>query len=446
MERLTEQIATFSQRLTYSDLPPPVIAKAKDLLLDALGCALGAVSSPPARIAQAMAAGVTSTTPATVLCTGHRSSPDLAAFANGVMIRYLDYNPSDVISAVLAATEAGHGDGKSAIVGMVLAFEVLSGLRPDRDRAAGGGTRWDSATFTTIAAAAVAARELGLDQEQTGHAISLAAVSHLTLGKVRRGQMSHWKGCATANGSRNAVFCALLASQGMTGPNPVFEGRNGFFEAIGAELAFEPTTSGDFEIMDAYVKWAPCGFYGQGAIEAALELRGQIAGPDAIREVRILTSPHGAEAMATDVSRWQPDTRETADHSLPFVVAMALMEGGLQIRHYDEEYYKRADVRDLMARTKVEAVIEFGSGFGRLPFTEVAVESRSGEVHTARVVHPLGHPQRPMTDADYEKKFRSMAEPILPASQIARLVDRLRTLEQARDLGEVLQLTAPPRV
>jgi 2-methylcitrate dehydratase len=97
-----------------------------------------------------------------------------------------------------------------------------------------------------------------------------------------------------------------------------------------------------------------------------------------------------------------------------------------------------------MARTKVEAAAEFGSGFGRLPFTEVAVESRSGDVHAARVVHPLGHPQRPMNDADYEKKFRSMAKPILPESQIARLLDGLRTLEQAQDLGEVLQLTAPP--
>jgi 2-methylcitrate dehydratase len=230
----------------------------------------------------------------------------------------------------------------------------------------------------------------------------------------------------------------------MTGPNPVFEGGNGFFEAIGAELEFEPTPSGEFGIMDAYVKWAPCGFYGQGAIEAALELRGQIEHPDAIREIRILTSPHGAEAMATDVSRWQPDTRETADHSLPFVVAMALMEGGLEIRHYDEEYYKRADVRDLMARINVQAAAEFGSGFGRLPFTEVAVESRSGQVHTARVVHPLGHPQRPMTDADYERKFRSMAEPILPDDQIALLIDRIRTLEQVQDLGAVLQLTAPP--
>ena len=444
MERLTEQIATFAQSLTYTDLPPAAISKAKDLILDAVGCALGAVSSPPARIAQAMAAGVTSTTPATVLCTGHRTSPDLAAFANGVMIRYLDYNPSDVIAAVLAATEAGQGAGRSAILGMVLAFEVLSGLRQDRSTAAGSWTRWDSATYTTIAAAAVAAKQLGLDREQTGHAISLAAVSHLTLGKIRRGQMSHWKGCATANASRNAVFCALLASQGMTGPNPVFEGRNGFFEAIGTDLEFEPTPSGEFRIMDAFVKWAPCGFYGQPAIEAALELRGQIDSLDTLQEIRILTSPHGAEAMATDVSRWQPETRETADHSLPFVVAMALMEGGLEIRHYDEEYYKRADVRDLMARIKVNAAAEFGSGFGQLPFTEVAVESRSGQVRTARVVHPLGHPQRPMSDADYERKFRSMAEPVLPEPQITLLVERLRTLDQAPNLGEVLQLTAPP--
>jgi 2-methylcitrate dehydratase len=122
---------------------------------------------------------------------------------------------------------------------------------------------------------------------------------------------------------------------------------------------------------------------------------------------------------------------------------MALMEGGLEIRHYDEEYYKRADVRDLMARIKVNVAPEFGAGFGRLPFTEVAVESRSGQVHTTRVVHPLGHPQRPMTDADYERKFRSMAEPVMPEPNIVQLIDRVRTLEQVQDLGEVLQLTAP---
>jgi len=442
MERLTDQIVTFAQQLSYEDLPPPVIAKAKDLVLDAVGCALGALPSPPAKIAQAMAAAVSSATPATVLGTGHKTSPDLAAFANGVMIRYLDYNPSDVISAVLAATEAARGNGRSAVLGMVLAFEVGSGLRQDRNGAQGGGTRWDSATYATISAAAAAGKQLGLSREQAGHAISLAAVSHLALGKIRRGQMSHWKGAATANASRNAVFCALLAAKGMTGPSPVFEGRNGFFEAIGAELDFQPGPPGAFRIMDAYVKWVPCGFYGQPAVEAALELRTQVGSPATIKEIRVLTSPHGAEAMATDVSRWQPETRETADHSLPFVVAMAFIEGSLEIRHYDEEYYKRADVRDLMARVRVTPNDQFGPGFGRLPFTEVAVEASSGQVHTARVVHPLGHPERPMSDADYERKFRSMAEPVLPEAQIASLLNRIRNLEKEEDIGEVLLLTA----
>lgn len=256
MERLTDQIVTFAQQLSYEDLPPPVIAKAKDLVLDAVGCALGALPSPPAKIAQAMAAGVSSATPATVIGTGDKTSPDLAAFANGVMIRYLDYNPSDVISAVLAATEAAHGNGRSAILGMALAFEIQSGLRRERSE---GGTRWDSATYSGITAAAVAGKQLGLNHEQMGHAISLTAVSHLAVGKVRRGQLSYWKGAATANASRNAVFCALLAAKGMTGPDPVFEGRNGFFEAIGAELDFKTAAPAAFGIMDAYVKWVPVG-------------------------------------------------------------------------------------------------------------------------------------------------------------------------------------------
>ena len=115
MERLTDQIVTFSQDLSYVDLPPEVVTRAKDLILDAVGCALGAVSSPPARIVQSMAAAMSSTTPSTVMGTGDKTSPDLAAFANGVMIRYLDFNPSDVLSSVLASTEAPHGNGKATL-------------------------------------------------------------------------------------------------------------------------------------------------------------------------------------------------------------------------------------------------------------------------------------------------------------------------------------------
>ena len=445
MERLTDQIVSFSQALAFADLPPATVARAKDLILDAVGCGLGAVSSPPALIAQAMAATVTSTMPATVIGTGHKTSPDLAAFANGVMIRYLDYNPSDLISAVLASTEAAQGDGRSAIVGTVLAFEVLYALADSRHNdysAESGWARWDPATRTAVASAAVAARQLGLSREQAGHAVSLSSVSHLTLGRVRRGQLSHWKGSATANASRNAVFCALLAARGMTGPSPVFEGPNGFFEAVGTEIDFQPTPNGSYRIMDAHVKAVPAGFYGQGAAEAAAELRHKIPDLDAVKEVRVLTSPHGAQAMGNDVSRWRPETRETADHSLPFVVAMTFMEGRLEIRHFDEEFYKRPDVRAFMAKVKVIASDELSDESQRLSFTEVAVETESGDVHTARVARPLGHPERPMTDEDYERKFRSLAEPVLSEERIVRLLDGLRNLERAEKVGTIIELTA----
>ena len=445
LERLTDQIVSFSQELSFADLPPAVVAKAKALVLDAVGCGLGAVSSPPALIAQAMAATVSSTMPATVLGTGQRTSPDLAAFANGVMIRYLDYNPSDVISAVLASTEAAQGDGRSAIVGTVLAFEVLSALadaRPHGYATESDWTRWDHSTQTVIAAAAVAARQLGLSREQAGHAVSLATVSHMTLGRVRRGQLSHWKGSATANASRNGVFCALLAALGMTGPSSIFEGPNGFFEAMGTEFEFLPMPNGSYGIMDAHVKSVPAGFYGQGPAEAVAELRSKIPSLDAIKEVRVLTSPHGAQAMGTDISRWRPETRETADHSLAFVVAMTFMEGRLEVRHFDEELYKRPDVRRFMAKVQVIASDELVHASERLAFSEVAVETESGDVHTARVTHPLGHPERPMADEDYERKFRSLAEPVLPEERIVRLLDSLRDLEHADDVGAVIALTA----
>ena len=449
-----QQIADYAESLSYDDLPSDVVDRTKHLIVDTLGCGIGGAQSLPARAAQAVAGEITSNKPASLFVTGHSTSPDIAAFANGVMLRYLDYNdtylggghPSDMLAPVLACVQASGGDGKAAILGTVLAYEIYCGVRDGAE----GGLRSRSlppsgnqASFGPIAAAAVASKLWGLSSEQLGHAISLALVAHAPP-LPGSGQLSHWKACRLANACRVGVFSAMLASMGLTGPERVFAGPQGFFEAIGTEFEFEAMKAGSFRIMRSHVKAFPCGFHGMGPATAALELHPRIARQlDRVREIRVHGTRVSVRLMAGDESRWKPETRETADHSIPFVVAMVLMEGALEVRHFDDAYFMRPEVRDFMSRIRVLAPESFEEEYHRVPRVRVEVEMDSGEELTAEVGLPLGHPQNPMPEALLQQKFRSLAEPVLPEPQIDELLTRLGRLEEEPDLGRVLALTVP---
>jgi 2-methylcitrate dehydratase len=455
-DRILHHLCDYALALSYRDLPEEVIRRTKQIVLDTVGCALGGAESPPARIAMAAASEITSTVPSTVLVSGRRTSPDLAAFANGVMIRYLDFNdtyagsptchPSDLLAAVLAVVDARNGTGKDVILGMVLGYEILCGLidAGSKER----GRAWDQSTFGVIAAAVVAAKLLGHAKEQMANAISLAVASHISLEQIRRGQISHWKGCALANASRNAVFCAMLAAKGMTGPEEIFEGKAGFFTSTG--IRFEPTPFADsvdtYRILRARLKAFPAGYFSQSAIEAILHLRSQIPKLDEIKEIRLQTFPAGYEVMGSGEANWRPETRESADHSLPFVMAVALMEGALEIGHYDQMYYKRPDVRALMQKITVRIGEEPVAAWPEIPLNIVDVELKSGKIHSTKVAYHLGHFQRFMTDEQQEAKFRPLAEPLLSKKQIDDLLACLRRLDKVEQVSELISLTVAPNL
>ena len=454
-DRILKHLCDYALKLSYRDLPQEVIRRTKHIVLDTVGCALGGAESPPAKIARAAASEITSAVPSTVMISGQKTSPDLAAFADGVMIRYLDFNdtyagsptchPSDLLAPVLAVVDTKNGDGKDVILGMVLGYEVLCGLIAGAKER---GRIWDQSTYGVIAAAVATARLFGHTREQMANAISLAVTSHISLEQIRRGQISHWKGCALANASRNAVFCATLAGKGMTGPEEVFEGKAGFFNSTGIRFEIRPfADSADaYRIMKARVKAFPAGYFSQSAIEAILNLRSQITDLDAIKEIRLQTFPAGYEVMGSGEANWRPETRESADHSLPFVMAVALMEGGGEIRHYDELYYKRSDVRALMQKIKVRIGEEPVAAWPEVPLNIVDVELKSGKVLSTRVAYHLGHFKRLMTDEEQERKFRPLAEPLLPKKQIDDLLACLRRLDEVEQIGELISLTVAPKL
>jgi len=455
-DRILNHLCDYALKLSYRDLPQEVIRRTKHIVMDTVGCALGGAQSPPAKIARAAASEITSAIPSTVLISGQKTSSDLAAFANGVMIRYLDFNdtyagsptchPSDLLAPVLAVVDARNGSGKDVILGTVLGYEVLCGLidAGAKER----GRSWDQSTYGVIAAAVVAAKLFGHTKEQMTNAISLAVSSHISLEQIRRGQISHWKGCALANASRNAVFCAMLAAKGMTGPEEAFEGKAGFLTSTGIRFEIRPfaDSAETYRIMKARLKAFPSGYFSQSAIEAVLNLRAQIPDLDNIEEIRLQTFPAGYEVMGSGEANWQPETRESADHSLPFVMAVALMEGNLEIRHYEEMYYKRSDVRALMQKIKVRIGEEPVAAWPEVPLNIVDVEMKSGKVLSTKVAYHLGHFKRFMTDAEQEHKFRPLAEPLLPEGQLNDLLACLRRLDEVEQISELISLTVAPKL
>jgi 2-methylcitrate dehydratase len=456
VDPILNHLCDYALKLSYRDLPEEVIRRTKHIVLDTMGCALGGAESAPAKIARASGAEITSAVPSTILVSGRKTSPDLAAFANGVMIRYLDFNdtyagsptchPSDLLAPVLAVVDATRGSGKDVILGMVLGYEVLCGLidAGTKER----GRNWDQSTYGVIAAAAAAAKLFGHTREQMANAISLALTSHISLEQIRRGQISHWKGCALANASRNAVFCAVLAAKGMTGPEEVFEGKAGFFNSTGIRFEIKPfADSADaYRIMKARLKAFPSGYFSQSAIEAILELRPQIHDLDDIKEIRLQTFPAGYEVMGSGEANWRPETRESADHSLPFVMAVALMEGNVQICHYEQLYYKRSDVRELMQKITVRIGDEPVAAWPEVPLNIVDVEMKSGKTLSTKVAYHLGHFKRFMTDVDQERKFRPLAAPLLPEQQIDDLLACLRRLDEVEQISELISLTITPNL
>ena len=456
VDRILTHLCDYALKLSYRDLPQEVIRRTKHIVMDTVGCALGGAESPPAKIARAAAAEITSAFPSTILISGQKTSPDLAAFANGVMIRYLDFNdtytgpstchPSDLLAPVLAVVDARNGDGKDVILGTVLGYEVICGLIDAGAREP--GRAWDQSTYGVIAAAVAAAKLFGHTKEQMANAISLAVSSHISLEQIRRGQISHWKGCALANASRNAVFCAMLAAKGMTGPEEVFEGKAGFFNSTGIRFEITPfaDSADSYRIMKARVKAFPAGYFSQSAIEAILDLRSQIPDLNDIKEIRLQTFPAGYEVMGSGEANWQPETRESADHSLPFVMAVALMEGSVEIRHYDQMYYKRSDVRALMQKIKVRIGEEPVAAWPDVPLNIVDIEMKSGNVFSIKVAYHLGHFKRLMTDEEQERKFRPLAEPLLPKRQIDDLLACLRRLDEVEQVSELISLTVAPNL
>jgi 2-methylcitrate dehydratase len=448
---LAERLSAYAAGLRYEDLPPETVHEAKRRLLDTLGCAMGAFGSAPATIARGLARTVTSTVPATVIGTAHQTAPELAAFANGVLFRYLDYNdtylskepahPSDNFAAVLAVAEPQRSSGREIITAAVLAYEIQCRLC---DAASIRARGWDHVTYGSFSTSLAAGKLLGLSEAQLTHAQGLAGVPNNAMRQTRVGMLSHWKGCAFANASRNGVFAARLAQLGMTGPSEVFEGEMGFWKQVSGPFTLETFGGRDtpFMINQTYIKFYPAEYHSQSAIDAALTLRPQLDSVEEIERITIETFNAAVEIIGGEPEKWRPTTRETADHSLPYCVAVALTDGRVTLDSFDDAHLRDEKLLALVQQIEVRADAELNRRYPEGIPNRIRIQTRNRKVLEHEVIFPRGHARNPMTDAEVELKFRTLAEPLLPAAAISEILDRCWNLEKQAEIGPLLRLFA----
>ena len=443
MDSITRQLAQYSSTSKFDDLTEESVHAATQRLVDSLGCALGAYDCEPAQIGRRLAAGqVPGKYPGYVLCFGDRLPAESATFINSAMIRNFDFNdrypgghPSDCLGALLALAGAMKLDGKEFLTGMIVVYEIFARLSDATMLSRHG---WDQGYAIGIATAAAVCNLLRLPIESTAHAVGIAAASNLPLRVTRSGELTSWKNVATAYAARNGMFAALLAAEGMAGPGNAFEGRNGLWEKVTGpfELAPFPNQGGAYLTPRVQLKYWPIETNGQAAVWAALELRGKVNLSD-LREIEVFTSKFTWFEIGSEPEKWDPKTRETADHSLPYIFARALVEGPITVNSFSDGAVRDPSLRPLMAKVKVIPDESIEALLPEKTLIRVIATTIDGAIHVVEVVNPLGHPDNPMQDRHVEEKFIALAEPVLGQERCRTALDRWW---QVRDIGDVSQL------
>lgn len=373
------------------------------------------------------------------------------------MARYLDFNdtsmtgsgghPSDNIMGVLAAAEYAGADMQTAIASIVIAYEVQGrfGAACNDLRANG----WDNAVLMVLGATTGASKAMGLNKEQTANAIALAAVANGAMGQTRVGQLSMWKGCTAPNAARNAVFSVIMARRGLTGPEEAFEGPRGYKKQLGTSLQLQLANFGGngqaFTIETDKYKYFPCDYEVQCAVTPALELYKLLKGRlDEIESIDIETYAFAVGVAADTLAKWNPTTRETADHSLPYVMAVALTKGTVWLDDFEEERIRDPKLRVLMQKIRVRATEECNRIWPEAYPFRITVTTKSGEKHCREIKYAKGHPKNPMSDQELEAKFRRLAEPVMGKAQASKALSQLWRLEDMESVRELLALFALP--
>jgi len=451
-ETITAAMSRWAAGLRFEQLSFEAVHQAKRLLLDSLGCALGGYQQHDVKIALAVLEEIAGDGPATVIGTGKRVDPVSASLANALMIRCMDYNdiywkqdpshPSDIFPAALACCERARSNGKELIVGLVLGHEFEMRLC----EAAFPGIRergWHHATLTAFAAPIVAGRALHLTWEQIQHAIGISASRHCTLGAVTAGKLTMMKNTVDPMATQSGVLAALLAEKGYTGPEHVIDGKEGLTHVFKPDWKLNLLTDGlgeTWRITQCGMKAFPTEALTHTAISAMLDLvKSNDLHPDNVQKVQIRSLARAADILS-DPSKYDPRTKETADHSLPYVIAAALVDRQVTPAQFTMAKILDPNIREQLQKVEVVADPEIEKVFPALQRVIVHIDTRDGRSFNKQLDFPKGDPRNPLTDSDIEEKFAALADGVLTSAAQKRVQDVVWNLEHVGSVAELMAL------
>lgn len=449
---ITAAMSDWAANVRFEDLSRDAVYQAKRFLLDSVGCALGGYQQHDVVIALDVLREIAGLGACTVIGSGEKMDPVSASLANGLMIRCMDYNdiywkqdpshPSDIFPAAMAGCERAGSDGRELIVGFVLGHEFEQRFC----EAAFPGIRergWHHATLTAFVSPIVAARALKLSAEKIQHAIGISASRHCTLGAVTAGKLTMMKNTVDPMATQSGVLAALLAEKGYTGPEHVIDGKEGLAHCFGPEWKLNVLTDGlgeSWRITQCGMKAFPTEALTHTPISATLAIvKDNDLKPEQVAKIHIRTTARGADILS-DPSKYDPHTKETADHSLPYVIAAAMAE-----RQVTPVQFTMAKINDPVVRAqlrKVEVVAdpEIEKVFPALQRVVVKITTTDGRAFEKQLDYPKGDPRNPLTDREIEEKFEALADPVMSKRAQQKLKDAIWDLEKCSSVRELMGL------
>jgi len=451
---VTARMAEWAAGLRFEDLSPEAVYQAKRFLLDSMGCALGGYQQHDVQIALDVLREIAARGPCTVIGTGEQLDPLSASLLNSLMVRCMDYNdiywkqdpshPSDLFPAAMAGAERANRDGRELIVGLVLGHEFEMRLC----EAAFPGIRergWHHATLTAFVSPIVAGRMLHLSAAQIQHAIGISASPRATLGAVTAGKLTMMKNTVDPLATQSGVFAALLAEKGYTGPEHVIDGKEGLVHVFGPDWKLNLLTDGlgeSWRITQCGMKAFPTEALTHTPISAVLGIvKDHDLKPEDILQVHVRTTARGADILS-DPSKYDPHTKETADHSLPYVIAAAIADRQVTPLQFEMRKIVDPRIREQLHKIVVVADPEIEKVFPALQRVIVNISTTDGRSFEKQLDYPKGDPRNPLTDREVEEKFHALAEPVLSRPARQRIIDatwKLEAFTSARDYMQLLK-------
>ncbi len=432
---LSRQIAEFAVGLKYEDLPENVVLEVQRYLYDSIGCAYGGYWTKDVNIIKDIYEKMGGSEEATLIGFGKKMPAVNATLVNSLMIRALDFNdiywkedpshPSDIIPAALSAGELTGAPMKDVITAIVLAYEFEQRLcefaKPGvRER------KWHHATLTQFVSPIVAGKVLGLTVDQMVNAIGINGCHNHTIGCPTAGKLTMMKNTVDPMATQTGVFAALMAQKGYSGTEAVFEGKEGFMDVFGPEWDIDALVGGlggKYKILECSMKAFPTEALTHTHITATLKtIVGNDIPYDQVEEVTVTTIARACDILF-DPHKYRPESRETADHSLPYCIAAAIVDRKITTASFSDEKLKDPRIWEVIDRIKGEASKEFEAMFPAKQPSRVKVKTKDGRMFEEYLEYPKGDPREPMTMEDLDNKFKALSERLLSADRQKAIKD-----------------------